>query len=65
MRGVNTRDQIAAMNEREVEQVNFAVAVQSQEASRVANIPHSSGWASICLHNRRCESTGRWGFFRD
>ena len=41
MRGMNARDAIAAMGGREVEQVNFAVAVQSQEASRVANIPYS------------------------
>ena len=33
-------DAIAAMGGREVEQVNFAVAVQSQEVSRVANIPY-------------------------
>ena len=41
MRGINACDAIAAMGGREVEQVNFAVAVQSQEASRVANIPYS------------------------
>ena len=42
MRGMNAHDAIAAMGGGEVEQVNFAVAVQSQEVSRVANIPYSS-----------------------
>ena len=42
MKDVNARDAISAMRGRGVEQVNFSVAVQSQETSRMANLPYPS-----------------------
>ena len=45
---MNAHDAIAAMGGREVEQVNFAVAVQSQEVGRVPNIPYSS-FGRLCF----------------
>ena len=40
--GVDARDAVAAMSGWWIEQVNFVMTVQSQQASRVANAPYPS-----------------------